>query len=132
VYTGTPIFSHGLIFFSDFPSTWVSSLAEYAMCLIHNVPVYLTSGAVRHSVIGQDYQFTRNIRLDLDDYWPAMLENWANAVRTYKRECLGNAYRIGACLLRMSKSFYLMFDAMVKVRYHHLYQQILSGEWYAR
>ena len=107
-----------LIILSDIPSSWVSSLAEHAMCLINNVPVYLTPGAVRHSVIQQKYISRINkqfLNLELEDYWQAMLENWANAVRIHRKECLGNNYKIGPCLLRMSKSLHLMFDAMVKV-----------------
>ncbi len=92
------------------------------MCLIYSVPGYVTPGAVRHSVIGQKY-VNGNIKglltLNLEDYWQSMLENWANANRLYKKECLVNNNKIGRCLLRMSKPLYLMFDAMVKVGYNY-------------
>ncbi|XP_028399752.1 uncharacterized protein LOC114523107 isoform X2 [Dendronephthya gigantea] len=102
------------------PPDWISNLAEHAICLIYNVPAYLTPGAVHHSVIMEMYSSDRRIvntyAPDVEGYWQSMLENWAIANRVYWKECVENKLLIRPCLLRMSKSLHLMLDAMTKSR----------------
>ena len=98
-----------------FPHSWVRLMAEHAMCVIHNVPVYITPGAVTHSVISAK-KFHWKVSMNFEHYWQSMLENWAHVNRIYIKECCGNKMRtIGYCLLRLSRSLQLMFDAMVQV-----------------
>ena len=87
------------------------------MCLIHDVPVYITPGAVTHSVIAQQFGDGRTINIDFEYYWQSMLENWALVNRIYQRECCGDKIRkLSYCLLRMSRPLNFMIDAMVEVR----------------
>jgi hypothetical protein len=53
-----------------------------------------------------------NTLLNEIDSWVSMLENWADSVKEFKRECLKKDLSIAQCLPRMSKNLARMVDAM--------------------
>jgi hypothetical protein len=53
-----------------------------------------------------------NTLLNEIDSWVSMLENWADSVKEFKRECLKKDLSIAQCLPQMSKNLDRMVDAM--------------------
>ena len=61
-------------------------------------------------------KMNRNTVLNEIDAWVSMLENWADSVKEYMRECQKRDLSIAQCLPKMSKNLARMLDAMLRVR----------------
>lgn len=93
------------------------AMSEVAMALMYAAEAYHTRGAIRH-VVGWTQMKRRDVfeRMSVNDYWVSMLENWADATKEYNRECVKRALLVTACLPKMSKYMWRMFDAMYAIR----------------
>ena len=65
-------------------------------------------------------------KITINDYWVSILENWADAVKEYKRECESKKVVITVCLPKISKYFWRMLDAMFAA-YNKLTPTLQSG-----
>ena len=83
------------------------------MTLMYNAEAYHTRGSLRH-VVGWTQMNRDDVfkRITINDYWASMLENWADSVKEYKKECEDKKALIAVCLPKMSKYFWRMLDAM--------------------
>lgn len=92
---------------------WWHMLVEDSIALMHNSECYMTRGATRHAIgeVEMKLKLTEFAR-PVNDAWMSMLENWANANKKYKRECVENNLEIQVCLLKMSKYLWRMLEAM--------------------
>ena len=83
------------------------------MALMYNAEAYHTRGSVRH-VVGWTQMNRADVfsEITINDYWVSILENWADTVKEYNRECAEKNALIAVCLPKMSKYFWRMLDAM--------------------
>jgi hypothetical protein len=51
-------------------------------------------------------------QITINDYWTSILENWADSIKEYNKECVAKQALITVCLPKMSKYFWRMLDAM--------------------
>ena len=78
--------------------------------------VYQTMGTVRH-VFGKEKMQDNTILLHKSDVWVSMVENWADCVKEYKRECEAKGLWIRACLPKISKNLFRVVHSMQKLRH---------------
>ena len=83
------------------------------MALMYNAEAYHTRGSVRH-VVGWTQMNRAEVfnEITINDYWVSLLENWADTVKEYNRECKAKSAPITVCLPKMSKYFWRLLDAM--------------------
>ena len=56
------------------------------------------------------------LRLNVIDVWVSMLENWADCVKEYKRECEAKGLLVAQCLPKISKNLLRAVKGMNRVR----------------
>ena len=97
------------------------------MTLMYNPEAYHTRGSLRH-VVGWTQMSRADVfqRITINDYWASILENWADTVKEYKRECESKKVAITVCLPKISKYFWRMLDAMFAA-YNKLTPTLQSG-----
>ncbi|CAB3999777.1 Hypothetical predicted protein [Paramuricea clavata] len=90
-----------------------NALREMVMALMYNAEAYHTRGSVRH-VVGWTQMGRTDVfsQITINDYWTSILENWADSVKEYNKECVATQALITVCLPKMSKYFWRMLDAM--------------------
>jgi hypothetical protein len=83
------------------------------MALMYNAEAYHTRGSVRH-VVGWTQMNRADVfsQITINDYWTSILENWADSIKEYNKECVAKQALITVCLPKMSKYFWRMLDAM--------------------
>ena len=83
------------------------------MALMYNAEAYHTRGSVRH-IVGWTQMNREDVfsATTINDYWVSILENWADTVKEYNRECKARSAPITICLPKMSKYFWRLLDAM--------------------
>lgn len=107
----------GVIEASGLPGPAGKALAQNAIALMYATEAYHTRGTIRHVVGVTQMKRGKVARLmSSNDYWVSMLENWADSVKEYNRECVKQGLAVAVCLPRMSKYLWRMLDAMYKVR----------------
>lgn len=107
----------GLIDATGIPKTAGNALAETAIALMYASEAYHTRGTARH-VVGWTQMNRGDVlnKISVNDYWVSMLENWADSIKEYNRECARHSLQIAACLPKMSKYLWRMLDAMHTIR----------------
>lgn len=107
----------GLIEGSGSSKYATKALSEVAIALMYAAEAYHTRGAIRH-VVGWTQMKRQDVfsTITLNDYWVSMLENWADAIKEYNRQCKEHSLIITACLPMMSKYLWRMLDAMYAAR----------------
>ena len=95
-----------------------ASTDNVVKALLYAAEAYHTRGAIRHVVQGMQMKAIErgefNTPLLTYDLWVSMIENWGDANKEYAH-CGPNVF-IAACLNKMSKYLYRMFNAMRLVR----------------
>ena len=95
-----------------------ASTDNVVKALLYAAEAYHTRGAIRHVVQGMQMKAIErgefNTPLLTYDLWVSMIENWGDANKEYAH-CGPNVF-IAACLNKMSKYLWRMFNAMRLVR----------------
>lgn len=117
----------GIIESVKLPEYIGKALAQTAIALMYASEAYHTRGTIRHVVgIMQMQRGELKSQMTTNDYWVSMLENWADAVKEYNRECAAHSLRVVVCLPKMSKYLLRMLDAMHAIR-SRLYWKLKQG-----
>ena len=56
------------------------------------------------------------VQLTMFDFWVSMLENWADSMKEFKRECEKNGLLVGQCMPKMSKNLVRALKAMKRIK----------------
>ena len=95
-----------------------ASTDNVVKALLYAAEAYHTRGAIRHVVQGMQMKAIErgefNTPLLTYDLWVSMIENWGDANKEYAH--CGPNVLIAACLNKMSKYLWRMFNAMRLVR----------------
>ncbi|CAB3999776.1 Hypothetical predicted protein [Paramuricea clavata] len=102
---------HGIIESTGKTGLVANSIVEHAMAIIFGAEVYHTTGTVRH-VFGQMKMQRYSTHITEIDAWVSMLENWADSVKEFKRECETKGLLVAQCLPKMSKNLLRTLAAM--------------------
>ncbi|XP_028399825.1 uncharacterized protein LOC114523163 [Dendronephthya gigantea] len=90
-----------------------NSMVEHSMATIYGAEVYHTTGTVRH-VFGR--KMGKPTLVTIVDVWASMLENWADSVKEFKRECEKRGLLVAQCLPKMSKYLARTLASMKRIR----------------